>query len=129
MSSTIHQEVAFAANPQRIYQALTDSRQFAEFTGAPAEIGNGAGAAFSCFGGMISGRHIELLPDRRIVQAWRVASWEEGIYSIARFDLTTQAGAGTLLVFDHTGFPLQHFSHLASGWEEMYWAKLRNYLE
>ncbi|MES2070151.1 MAG: SRPBCC domain-containing protein [Pseudomonadota bacterium] len=135
MSSTvitiraIHQEVSFPVSAQRVYEALTDSRRFAEWSGAPAEIGNGAGDAFSCFGGMISGRHIELLPRRRIVQAWRVANWEEGIYSIARFELTASGEAETQLVFDHTGFPPEHGGHLASGWREMYWDKLRAYLE
>ncbi|HTD02199.1 SRPBCC family protein [Undibacterium sp.] len=128
MSSTIHLEVSFPASPQRVYQALTDSRQFAELTGAPADIGSGAGAAFSCFGGMITGRHIELVPNQRIVQAWRVAKWEEGVYSIVRFQLSAQGKAETRLVFDHTGFPTEHVEHLASGWQEMYWAKLRQYL-
>jgi hypothetical protein len=58
----LHQEVDFKASPQRIYEALLDSKQFAAFTGLPAEIDPKAGGAFSMFGGLIVGRNIELIP-------------------------------------------------------------------
>jgi uncharacterized protein YndB with AHSA1/START domain len=39
MSEPIHQEVDFAASPQRVYEALTDSKQFTAFSGGiPEEI-------------------------------------------------------------------------------------------
>jgi hypothetical protein len=36
---------------------------------------------------MVLGRNIELIPNRRIVQAWRAKPWEGGIYSIAKSEL------------------------------------------
>jgi activator of HSP90 ATPase len=127
MSSVINQEVAFPASPQPVYEALMDSKQFSDMTSAPADIGCGAGAAFSCFGGMITGRHLELLPNQRIVQAWRVGNWDAGVYSIVGFELKAQV-AETFLIFRHTGFPVEHFEHLASGWQKMYWDNLQKYL-
>jgi activator of HSP90 ATPase len=103
---------------------LLDTRQFSALTGAPAEIGKEAGATFSCFGAHILGRNVELVPSRRVVQAWRVATWPEGLYSIARFELRPR-GTGTHLVFDHTGFPPEERDHLAQGWEDHYWKALR----
>jgi activator of HSP90 ATPase len=124
-ATVIHQEVDLAASPARVYAALLDATQFRALTGGQAtEIQADAGGAFSCFGGHIVGRNVELIPDRRIVQAWRVVTWPEGIYSIARFELKPQ-GAGTRLVFDHTAFPAGLHDHLAAGWEEHYWAPLR----
>lgn len=125
--SGIHQEIDFAAAPSRVYAALTDEKQFAAATGAPAEIGKQAGDAFSCFGGMITGRTIELAPDKSLIQAWRAGNWAPGVYSIARFELTA-GGSGTQLVFDHTGFPDDMQQHLADGWKKMYWDKLQAYL-
>jgi hypothetical protein len=57
-----------------------------------------------------------------------VVTWDEGIWSIARFELKAQ-GTGTQLVFDHTGFPPGLKEHLASGWTEHYWTTLHKYLE
>jgi uncharacterized protein YndB with AHSA1/START domain len=57
MSNSIRQEVIIKASPERIYDALLDAKRFSEFTGgAPAEIDSKPGGAFSCFGGMITGR-------------------------------------------------------------------------
>jgi activator of HSP90 ATPase len=126
MRTSIHQDVAFKASPQLIYEALLDSKQFAGFTGSPAEIDPREGGAFSRFGGRVSGRNIELVPDQRIVQAWRPASWAKGIYSIVRFELAPQ-GSGTAIAFDHTGFPEGKYDGLLSGWNEHYWGPLAKY--
>jgi activator of HSP90 ATPase len=138
-AESIHQEPVFRANRKRIYDALTDARQFAkivELSGAmqgtppgtkAAEISGEVGGAFAIFGGHIVGRQVELVPNQRIVQAWRVVDWKPGDYSIAKFELTEQ-GAETRIVFDHTGIPRGTAEHLASGWEEHYWAPLRKFL-
>jgi activator of HSP90 ATPase len=85
------------------------------------------GGTFTLFGGHIIGRHLELVPDEWIVQAWRVVAWEPGWYSIAKFELVEQ-GADTKIVFDHPGFPKGLGQHLAEGWKGHYWDTLRKYL-
>ncbi len=53
MSKSIHHGEMFKATPKRIYQVLTDAKQFGKMTGgAPTEISSDAGGQFSCFGGM-----------------------------------------------------------------------------
>jgi uncharacterized protein YndB with AHSA1/START domain len=128
MSDRIRQEIPFTASPQRVYRALTDGKQFSALTGAPADISADEGGAFSCFGGMITGRNVELVPGERVVQAWRAGTWEAGVYSIARFSLKPQ-DAGTLLIFEHTGFPEGQGEHLEAGWHANYWEPLKNYLQ
>jgi activator of HSP90 ATPase len=124
----IHQVEDFKVGPQRIYEALLDSKQFSAFSGGrAAEIHREVGGAFSLFAGHIVGRNLELIPNRRIVQAWRAASWPEGIYSIARFELSAQ-DSGSRVVLDHTGFPSEFAESLESGWNENYWTPLRKYL-
>lgn len=128
MTASIHQVVPINASPQRVFEALTDARQFSELTGgARVDMPREAGAAFSCFNGMISGRTIEIVPGRRLVQAWRVGNWPEGVYSIVRFELEPQ-GNGTVITFDQSGFPEAHREHLESGWHKMYWEPLKTYL-
>jgi activator of HSP90 ATPase len=137
---SIHQEVQFKVTPDRIYEALTNAKQFQKvvlLSGAmqsgmikatpPAQITAEAGGAFAIFGGFVTGRQIELVPNVRIVQAWRPADWAAGVYSIARFELAPQ-GSGTLLVFEHTGFPKGAADHLAQGWKLNYWQPLEKVL-
>lgn len=128
MTAAIHQEITFQASASRVYDTLLSSDQFSQATGgAPTEIRPEAGGTFSCFGGMILGRNIELVPNKRIVQAWRAANWEEGVYSIAKFELR-ELGSETLLIFDHTGFPEGQGEHLAAGWQANYWSPIEKLL-
>jgi activator of HSP90 ATPase len=140
-NEAIHQEVVFKASPKRVYAALTDAKQFEKVVrlseavrsgmvpaGAkPAEISRNIGGAFSLFGGYIVGRHVEMVPNQRLVQAWRAGDWKPGIYSIVDFQLSAQ-GSGTKLVFDHTGFPQGQAQHLADGWRGNYWKPLETVL-
>jgi activator of HSP90 ATPase len=125
-SIAIHQEIDFVVSPQRVYEALLDAKQFTAFSGRTAEIDREVGGTFSLFKGHIIGRNLELVPNQRIVQAWRVVTWPEGAYSIARFELKP-GGSGTHVVFDHVGFPEGLHDHLAEGWEENYWSLLKKY--
>lgn len=138
-AEAIHQEVRFRATPARIYAVLTEAALFQRVEAAsdamrsldisrhPARISRRPGGAFSLFGDYIVGRQIELIPGRRIVQAWRAANWSPGSYSLTRFELLQQ-GVGTRLVFDHTGFPAGTAEHLAAGWYAHYWDPLRKVL-
>jgi activator of HSP90 ATPase len=122
--TSLHDEITLKTSPQRIYEMLLDSKQFATLTGRPAEIDPRAGGAFSTFGKLIEGRNIELVPNQRIVQAWRPAAWEPGLYSIVRFELKPH-NSETTIVLDHTGFPEGDFAHLEWGWNSHYWQPLR----
>jgi activator of HSP90 ATPase len=132
-AQAIHQEATFKAPRGRVYALLTDQHEFQKVvalseavksgkvkTTPPAQIDREAGAAFSIFGGFIEGRNIELVSDTRLVQVWRPKYWPAGIYSIARFELKEHPG-GTLLIFDHTGFPADDAASLALGWKQNYW--------
>ena len=125
--TSLHQEIEIEAAANRIYDALLSSKQFTKFSGLPAEIEPKAGGAFSMFGGLVVGMTIEVVPDQRIVQAWRPAAWDPGVYSAARFELKPQAG-GTLIVLDHTGFPEGKFDSLDYGWHLHYWEPLKKFL-
>jgi len=139
-AESIHQEPVFKASRKVLYEALTQAAQFDKVTKlsaamqtgtppdmAPTEISREVGGSFLLFGGHILGRHVELVPNERIVQAWRVAKWAPGVYSIVRFELR-EAGSGTKLVFDHTGFPNGRGEELAAGWKANYWQPLEKFL-
>ena len=128
MSKTVHQEIVFAAAPERIYDAYMDSRKHSQFTAnGDANISREAGGEFSAHGGAILGRNVELVPNRRIVQAWRVADWDEGVYSMVRIELKPE-GSGTRLVLDHAALPEGAEDHIDGGWHERYWDPLKKYL-
>ena len=125
MTSRIQQSETFNATAAEIYELLTDSARFSKMTdGAPADIDASEGGSISMFGGMITGRTIEAVPNQRLVQAWRPQPWDDGVYSIVRFEIT-EDGDSTRVSLDHVGFPEDEGEHLAAGWHQNYWDKMR----
>jgi activator of HSP90 ATPase len=123
-----------------VYEALTVAAQFDAITrlsdavtlitapGAQVTaISPEVGGAFTLFGGYITGRHLEMLPGERLVQAWRAGRWNAGEYSVARFALAAQ-GTGCKLLLDHRGFPQGQGASLAYGWRVHYWEPLAKFL-
>jgi len=139
-SEAIHQELLFNASPQRVYGALTNGKSFDAITrlsdgdallkapGAkPTAINAEVGGTFTLFGGYVTGRNLEILPDERLVQAWRAGSWKPGAFSIAAFSFVKE-GTKTKLLFDHRGFPDGEGTSLAQGWHSHYWGPLTTFL-
>jgi len=139
-AEAIHQEPVFKASPRSVYEVLTEAKRFdrvVQLSGAMqsgvisnnlhSEINAVVGGEFSLFGGVIMGRQIELVPNQRIVQAWRAGDWKPGVYSIAKFELAEE-GSATRIIFDHTGFPRGDAEHLAAGWKANYWEPLAKVL-
>jgi len=139
-AEAIRQEVTFDASPQRVYEALVSTKDFDTITrlsdgaallaaaGAkPTAISTELGGSFTLFGGYITGRHIEMLPNERLVQAWHAGSWKPGEFSIAAFYLAGESGK-TKLKFEHRGFPNGDGASLARGWHVHYWEPLAKFL-
>jgi activator of HSP90 ATPase len=125
----VHQEIDLPAAPARIYEILLDAKQFAAFSKDTAEIQPQVGGSFKLFGGRIEGRNVELVPNQRVVQAWRSAAWPAGDYTIVRFVLVAR-GSGTHIIFDQAGILKDsgEWKQLDMGWPSNYWEPLRKHL-
>jgi len=129
MTNTIRHNVTVGAAPKKVFGALMNEKKHAKFTGARASISRKVGGDFTCYRGFISGINLELVPAKRIVQAWRARDWPAGTYSIVSFALSRQAGGRTRISFTHVGVPASRFKDINEGWRTFYWKKLKGYLE
>ena len=125
--SAIHQEVSLEVSPERVFEAFMSEKEHSTFTGKPAEISREEGGTFSVHGGAVQGRNIELLTNERIVQAWRVHGWPDGVYSVIRVEIKAEGIDKSRLILDHTGYPVEAHDHLKEGWHKMYWTPMKNY--
>lgn len=128
MAKTIIQEAILPATPEQVYDALMDSDQHSAFTGAPAEIDARVGGQFKCYGEHLSGVTVELVPGKRIVQAWRGDAWAEGDWSVVIFEFAEQGGK-TRISFRQYGVPDDHFESINEGWQAYYWDKMEQYFQ
>jgi activator of HSP90 ATPase len=124
----IRQDIKIKATPHEIYEALIDSKKHAEFTGASAKISRKTGGSFSAYDEYSSGKNLELIPDRKIVQSWRASDWPEGHYSTVSYDLESIEG-GTKIKFTQQGVPAEDAEDILEGWKDFYWKPLKKYFE
>jgi uncharacterized protein YndB with AHSA1/START domain len=128
MCKTIKQKVRFAAPAKVVYELLADSKQHAAFTKHKAKISRKVGGAFSAYSGHIKGINVDLLPGKRLVQAWRTKHFPVGIFSMATFQFTPLKGGGTEVVLIHRGVPKDLIPRTEKGWREFYWNKMKKHL-
>jgi len=126
MCKPVHHEVDFSAKPREVYDAYLDSRTHATMTGEPARMSHKEGGRFTAGGTYISGYNLELIPGKRIVQAWRASEWPKGVYSVLRLELKTR-GKGTRMTVDHVGIPDPFREGVDEGWTEFYWSPMKEY--
>ena len=125
---TIKQAVFFDATPDAIYDALLDPRKHSDFTGSPATTSARAGASFTAWDGYITGKNLELVKGRRIVQEWKTTEWPDG-YPVSRLEITlTAKKGGTELKMVHSNVPAEQVADYAGGWKSAYWDPLKQYL-
>ncbi len=118
---------SFAVSARDLYQAWLDSKQHAGFTGSGARIVPRVGGAFSAWDGYIQGKTLELVPYRRIVQAWRTTDFPDGSSdSIVEIDLDKVEG-GTKLTIKHKEIPKGQGEGYKDGWRQFYFKPMKEY--
>ncbi len=127
-TKTIRQSVTFKASPHDVYEALMDPKKYAQFAGGPATISRKVGGKFSEMDGSITGTNLELVPDVKIVQSWRLDDWPEGHYSRATFAFE-EVGGKTRMTFTQNGVPEDVYEDVKQGWYDYYWNPMKEMLE
>ncbi len=122
---TFEQKVVLPVLPKEVYDAILSSKQHSAFTGSKANIQAKIGGAFSIFDGGLKGITLDLVPDKKIVQAWKceMKEWPKDYFSTVVFSFVKQ-GKQTLLTFTHYGIPASCFSSIKKGWTTYYWDPL-----
>jgi uncharacterized protein YndB with AHSA1/START domain len=124
---TIRQTVFIEATPEQVYDAFLVARKHAAFTGSPATTSAKSGAEFTAWDGYITGKNLELVKGKKIVQEWETTEWPEG-YPRSRLELTlSPKKGGTELKMVHSKVPAEQVAEYTSGWPESYWEPLKEY--
>lgn len=120
----------FKASPHEVYEALMDSKKHSSFTGSTAKISRKIGGSFSAYDGGLHDKNLELVKDKKIVQAWRceMDNWPEKHYSKAVFSMKRTA-KGTKLSFVQTGIPDACKESIAKGWHDFYWKPMADFFK
>lgn len=129
-TGSIQQTIQFKAPSSTIYELIMDERLHSEIAGGEVKMGRNTNDRFSVFDGYCTGYNIELIPDEKIVQAWRFEEegWPEDHYSIVTFKFTN-TNNGCELDFNQTEIPFEKIEALSEGWKTYYWEPIEEYLD
>jgi activator of HSP90 ATPase len=119
----------FPIPPEDLYRAWLDSEEHAEMTGSAAEIDPVVGGAFSAWDGYITGKTVELVPERRIVQEWRTTDFPEGSPPSLVTLVFEKTKTGSRLRLDHTRVPDGQSGEYKQGWDDFYFTPMKEYFE
>ncbi len=122
MAKTIVQKLVFKnTTPKALYDLYMDAKMHALICGADCEISAKEGTKFSVYGGYATGKILQLIKDKLIVQSWRASDWDESeMDSTFIINLETK-GKDVVLHAVHANLPDAEADSISQGWRDFYW--------
>lgn len=105
------------AEPSDIYSAITNSRTIELWSGYPAQMEAEPGSEFSLWEGDITGKNLEFVQDKKVVQEWYFGDQAEK--SIVTITILPER-ENSVVTVEHTNIPDEEFAAIAEGWNEYY---------
>jgi len=96
-------------------------------TGAEANVSDREGDEFTAWDGYISGRNVELVQGRKIIQFWRTTEFDEGQPdSLIEIQLEPTEDGKTVLRLLHKNLPESDDQYI-KGWQDFYFKPMEIY--
>jgi uncharacterized protein YndB with AHSA1/START domain len=96
-------------------------------TGAEATVDARVGGDHTAWEGYITGKTLQIVPNKRIVQSWRTSEFTRQ-HRDSKIEVTLEpAGTGTRLTLRHSDVPATQASDYKSGWVENYFEPMTAY--
>jgi activator of HSP90 ATPase len=127
MTESISVSSIFNVTRQKIYQAWLNSREHTAFTGSKAAISARKGAKFTAWDGYISGKNLELTPNKRILQSWRTTEFSSDDPDSLLEILLDEKNGKTTVTIRHTNIPEGQGKGYKKGWVDFYFKPMKAY--
>ncbi|MGO8786166.1 MAG: SRPBCC domain-containing protein [Terriglobia bacterium] len=129
MTKPIVQSVTFKASPEELFAIFTDSKKHSAATGGKASVSAKAGAKFTAWDGMLSGKNLLVVPGQMIVQTWRGSHWKDSDPDSILILNFSKAPSGGKVDLVHVGVPQHDHQGVTKGWPQYYWKPWKTYLK
>jgi len=128
MPKLVKQSVVLPAGARELYAMYLNPRTHAAITGHKVEIGARPGARFRAFDGALTGRILQTVPGRLIVQAWRSNAFHKGDVDSTLVLRFTSRGKQGRIDLMHVNVPDHDYRGVDNGWKQYYWKPWRKFL-
>lgn len=114
---TFSKKFKINAEPSDVYSALTNPFTIELWSGYLAVMSEVPGSEFSLWEGDITGRNIEFITNKKVVQEWYFGDQQEK--SIVTITISPD-GENSLVTVEQTNIPDEDFQEISEGWKEYY---------
>lgn len=105
------------AEPSDVYSALTNPYTIELWSGYPAIMSEEPGSDFSLWDGDITGKNVEFVKDKKVVQEWYFGDQsEKSVVTITIYPDKSDSAVNV----EHSNIPDGDFADIADGWREYY---------
>ncbi len=105
------------AEPSDIYSAITNPFTIELWSGYPAIMSTEPGSEFSLWEGDITGKNLEFVQNKKLVQEWYFG--EQAEKSVVTITINPDR-ENSLVTVEHTNIPDNEFNDITEGWREYY---------
>lgn len=113
------------AKAEEVYLALTVPTTIHLWSGESAEMSTEVGSYFSLWEGAISGKNLEFIENKKIVQQWFFGEEEPSIVTIK----IHEDKKGCSVELRHNNIPDSDYEDIVDGWNEEYFGSLKEFFE
>lgn len=130
MPKNITQQVRFKGiSAATLFNLYLDGKKHTAATGSPAEIQSAEGSKFHAHDKYISGKNLQLVKNRLIVQSWRGSDWHKTDPDSTFILLFEEKGKDTILHMTHADVPDEFAEEIKTSWKTYYWQPWKKYLK
>ena len=130
MAKTILQKIAFRNTTTEIlYNLYMDAKLHRAVIGAPVKIQMKEGTEFTAYDDYISGKNLQLIPGKLIVQSWWASDWDANEPVSTFILLFEQKDNDAIIYMTHANIPEIQYNALKQGWNDFYWKPWKEYLK
>ena len=128
MRSIITQSVVLPAPADILYKIYMNSELHAGFTGGGAEIHPEPGGKFKAFDGALTGKIIQVVKSKLVVQSWRSVSFLDNDPDTTLILAFSTEGTNGRIDLVHLDVPAHDYRGVKNGWTTYYWNPWRAFL-
>jgi activator of HSP90 ATPase len=121
---TYKKSFTIKAEPSDVYAALTNPYTIELWSGYPAQMSPEPGSEFSLWEGDITGRNLEFIRDKKVVQEWYFGDQTER--SIVTITISADR-ENSLVTVEQTNIPDEDFISIAEGWRDNYFEAISGF--
>jgi activator of HSP90 ATPase len=129
MAKTILQTVVFKkTTPETLYDIYMDAKKHSKATGGTAKISDKAGSSYSAWDDYITGKNLQLVKGKMIVQSWRSSEFKSSDLDSIFILQFEKKGNDALVHMVHANVPDHQYAQVKGGWNDFYWKPWKKYL-